>query len=127
MVRVIAHNWQTVLGYWFLGGKETALQLYNIVLQCVTATTEAGLVIKAVVSDQGPANQGLAKKLGINTKNFIYYVPHLLKSTRNMFAKYDLMYKNEVISWRRIKKAVESTHPVRLRLIPKVGLQHACE
>ncbi|KAF2900796.1 hypothetical protein ILUMI_05396 [Ignelater luminosus] len=135
MIKGIVYNFKCVLGYWFLGGQETSPNMKEIVMNCVDAANSAGLIVKALVCDQGPANQGLATKLGITTVKtyftyqnskiyFIYDVPHLLKSTRSMLTKYNLLYKGKAVSWSYIIKAVESAHPVRLRLIPKVGTEH---
>lgn len=106
MARGIAHNWRYVLGYWFLGGSETASNMHKIVMSSIDKASEAGLLIKAVVCDQGPCNQGLARNLGVSTMRTYF------------------KYKDQNIYFIYIVKVVESRHPLRVRLVPKVGTEH---
>jgi hypothetical protein len=43
---------------------------------------------------------------------------------RNNLRKYDLVWEGKFVSWRHIKTAVESLHPVRVRMLPKIGYHH---
>lgn len=52
-VRGIAANWKHVLGYWFLGETTTTPNIRRTVMECIDAATEAGLIIKAIICDQG--------------------------------------------------------------------------
>jgi hypothetical protein len=92
-------------------------------------------MVQSIVCDRGPLNQGLAKELNICKEKsyfiqngtkiyFIYDVPHLIKSMRNNLRKYDLVWEGKIVSWRHIKTAVESPHPVRVRMLPKIGYHH---
>lgn len=91
MARGITYNWKMVIGYWLLTSSDTTHHIYDIVQSCITSLSKAGLIVKAIICDQGPANQNLAKKLSIsedktylemdgNKIYFIYDPPHLLKS-----------------------------------------------
>lgn len=104
-----------VLGCWFLGGKDNANKTHNIILATVEAIIEIGLIVKCIISDQGPRNQSLLKKLLIIPmkpyfeKNghkiyIIYDLPYLIKSMRNNIKTKKLLYKNGVVDWQEIEK-----------------------
>jgi hypothetical protein len=65
MATGITHSWKHVLGYWLLGAKHISRQIKGIVLKSLDASAEVGLMVKSIVCDQGPLNQGLAKELNI--------------------------------------------------------------
>lgn len=84
-------------------------------LSTVEAIMEIGLIVKCIISDQGPRNQGLLKKLLITPAkpyferngHKIYIIcdpPHLIKSIRNNVKTKKLLYKNGVVDWQEIVK-----------------------
>jgi len=77
-------------------------------LATVEAVMKIGLIPKCIISDQGPRNQGLLKKLLITSAkpyfirngHKIYIIcdpPHLIKSMRNNVKKKKFLYKNGVV------------------------------
>ena len=99
---------------------------------------DIGLVVKCVVTDQGSNNQSLFDNylkvspskpyFTVNdNKIFVMYdPPHLLKSIRNNFHKYDLCFDGRTVSFKHIEALykLESTKVIGLKLTPKLTQKH---
>jgi hypothetical protein len=108
-----------------------------LLLQGLDLLRDVGLDVKGVVSDMGPCNQSLFKKLGVTPdspsfshKGVDYLVffdpPHLLKCLRNNLHKHDFMLHGKRISWRYIRKMfdLDCTKRIALRAAPKLTAAH---
>lgn len=136
MMTGINIKFKQVVGYWLTAGADKNLDMHNVVMESITKIVDAGLIVKSIICDQGPKNQGLARKLNINVNRtyfiynnvkifFFYDPPHLLKSVRNNLNKYDLLYKGNLVKWSFIKQvALDIDDPLKLKLLPKINHHH---
>lgn len=104
MVRGICRLWKQVFGIFFSKNSTNASILKNLVLDAVINLKDSGLIPVSTVCDQGAGNIKLyATELGVTKEKPFFMVgdlkiyatydpPHLLKSLRNNFKKYDVRF-----------------------------------
>jgi hypothetical protein len=119
MVRGITHNYKHLVGYYLVHLPCSARNLKQIVYQCVNELLRINMKPRLVVSDQGSNFIGLSKLLGCSDcapyffvkKLKLYYMydsPHLIKSFRNNFIKYDIQFKEDKLAkWSDVKQLYE--------------------
>jgi hypothetical protein len=71
--------------YWLLGAKHISRQIKGIVLKSLDASAEVGLMVKSIVCDRGPLNQGLAKELNICKEK-----PYFIQNGTKIYFIYDV-------------------------------------
>lgn len=136
MVRGLYNNWKYVLSYVVSDDKSIlGDKLKTIVLGNLNEAFKLELNIRAIVSDQGSNNRRCFSQLGITKeKPFFYHnshkvyglydVPHLFKSIRNTFLKYDLCTPDGIISWSVLQKMYTWDSHNTVRMCPKIGQRH---
>jgi DNA transposase THAP9 len=135
MMRGIKKNFKQVLGYYFTKDAASAEALKKILINVIKKITEAGFIPKVVVCDQAVGNVKLRKLLGVTDENpvlevdnnfvyFLYDAPHLLKSVRNNFKKYNFKSGDVEYSWKYIEEFYEKDVHMSLRLAPKLTKRH---
>lgn len=111
----------------------TTLKL--LLLQAIDAICKVGLIVRAVVSDQGSNNRAMYRQLGISATNpylvyngqkivFFYDSPHLMKNIRNNLNKGDFQCQNDVMSWKFIEDFYKIDSSLPIRLAPKLSEKH---
>ena len=135
MAKGLCRKWKMPLGYFLFHRSISAHILRTMIHDCVTKLLSCGLLPKFIVCDQDASNRSAVAKLNItcqkpfveidNEKIFFFYdTPHLLKSTRNIFIKYDISIGGDIVRWRYVRDFYEAdkTHPVRIA--PKLTDNH---
>jgi hypothetical protein len=116
-------------------GPTTSKKLRELVLNVLDSLREVGLVVKAVVCDQGANNRSLFTKLGVtvdkpfievnqNKVHSLHDPPHLLKSVRNNFRKYNVKFSGGVAKWEHVKKFYDCDSKQKVRLACKLKQVH---
>ncbi|XP_041476452.1 uncharacterized protein LOC121424753 isoform X2 [Lytechinus variegatus] len=118
--------------------------LYDCILQTVSAVETAGLKVRAIVSDGATCNRKFYKLCMQSTGNFsvnpfdeerkIYFfcdVPHLLKTARNNLENAgfnrksrNLQFGDKHIRWTHLVRLFEWDSGSDLRLLPKLSPEH---
>jgi hypothetical protein len=135
MVKGICRKWKQPLCYFLSAGPTTSDKLRELVLNVLDSLREVGLVVKAVVCDQGANNRSLFTKLGVSVdkpfievnQNKVYFLhdpPHLLKSVRNNFRKYNVKFSGGVAKWEHVKKFYDCDSKQKVRLACKLKQVH---
>lgn len=99
-------NWKQPVGFWFVKSACKVPESTEIIHATVKALFERGLIVVALISDQGTNFQRLATNLGVkaaepyfvsNEKKKIYLFdpPHLIKNTRNCLLQNDIRVKDQ--------------------------------
>lgn len=131
LVRGLKVNFKQAIGYFVSKDGISGEILKHIVLCAIHKIMETGFVPKVVVSDQGANNLKMRSLFGINNEcpfievnnNSIFFfhdVPHLLKSLRNNFKKYDFVTDDGHCSWRYVVDFYEKDKDRVPRLAPKL-------
>ena len=135
MVRGLAHKWKHILGYFLFNSSIKPDTLKNIILSSLTKLQEANLIPKVVICDQDVTNRSVFSKLDIfpispgiihNGEDiyFMYDSPHLLKSVRNNFMKYNISIDNDTAKWHYIRSFYEKDKKMSIRLAPRLTDKH---
>lgn len=84
--------------------------------------------MKFIVCDQDTINKAVYKGHGVTAdhpsfsvdyhKVYSFFDPHLLKSLRNDFRKYDIKIDNNIMSWKYVDQLQS------IRLAPKLTIKH---
>ena len=109
-LRGLKTNWKQPIGYFVSSGPVKAKSMKSLLLDCLDLCTDANLVVKCVVSDQGSNNQRLYKLLGASSDTPFFYhkdrkictfhdTPHLIKNIRNAFEKRGFLQNSVEITW----------------------------
>ena len=129
-------NFSQTLAYFFTYNGVKANDLKDIFFNLVSKLKEIGLCVKSCVCDQGSNFIEWRKIMGITESHpfmviedekifFFYDSPHLIKSVRNNFLKYDILHKLQcgelkTASWSVISKLYESDSKRQFKLAPKL-------
>ncbi|XP_064094805.1 uncharacterized protein LOC135207146 [Macrobrachium nipponense] len=135
MAKGLASKWKQVLGYFLFTKSIKGDTLMYMVTDCIGKLKNVCLYPTFLVCDQDPNNRRLFKNLNISIENlfshmkvknmyFFYDTPHLLKSIRNNFKKYDIQVDGQKVSWKYIEKFFEADSQMWLRLAPKLTASH---
>ena len=106
MVRVLHRKWKQPVAYYIRGSTKAGLLMKF--LEVLGACQNAGLHVVATVCDMGANNVSALQMLGATRKKpffefqnqeivTVYDPPHLLLCTRNLFRKYDVQFKSELM------------------------------
>lgn len=118
-------GWKQVVAYYFTG--QGKAEVIGVCLKEVLRALEASEVnVIAVVCDQGSSNQKLYRSLGVSVTNplfryegkvyyALYDAPHLLKSVRNNFLKYNIATQNGIAKLDHVKTFLDEdlSTPIR--------------
>lgn len=110
LIRGIYSSWKMPVSYFFSATSMKATTLSELILNYVQTLMDCGLIVTAVVCDQGPNNRSAFTKLQLtkekpwfvinNTKVFaIFDVPHLFKNLRNNLLSSDIFFLNNKVSF----------------------------
>lgn len=135
MAKGLCRKWKHVLGYFLFSKSISAEILKNMIYDCITKLTSCGFHPKFIVCDQDATNRCAFSKMNIsaakpyidfqNDKIFCFYdTPHLLKSTRNIFTKYDIQIGNDIARWNHVVHFYESDKIHPIRIAPKLTDSH---
>jgi len=134
-LRGLTSNWKQPLSYYFVSGSCKADIVKKLVFEVLNKVSEIGVQIVAVVTDQGSNFVKLHSLLGVmNDKPFIFHndckifllydPPHLLKSIRNNFFKYSIIWENKQTSWKDIESFYNIDSQQQFRLARKLSPMH---
>lgn len=139
MVRGMTIKWKQPVGYFLSSGPTKANILQDLLLETVRRVFNAGGFVKAVICDQGSNNRSMFKGLGTShTKPYFEYhfgekdhsifcyfdPPHLLKSLRNNFIKYNIEINGSLIQFAHVRKFFEMDSKLSVRMCPKLTQKH---
>jgi len=114
IIRGVYSSWKMPIAYFLPATSVKHKVLSELLEEAVKRLFDCGLIVKALVCDQGASNVAAYKDLGI-TKDKPYFfvdgkkvftmfdVPHLFKNLRNHFRKNNLLFNGEEVSFKDIK------------------------
>jgi len=118
IARGLYSKWKLPLAYFLSASSTRCLELKNLISDVIEKALEVGLIITAVICDQGSNNCAALKQLGC-TKESPYFevngkrifsildIPHIFKNYRNNFLKNNLVFDGNEISFSDIRTAYE--------------------
>lgn len=134
MARGLLSNWKQPLAYYFVE-TITAEEILKIINEVVVKLVAINMMVHAVVSDQGVNFIRFVKINSITSDHPYFYVedtklfyffdaPHLLKSTRNNFLKYNFSTSEGVTDSKYVTDFYKRDKHLSLRLAPKLTDDH---
>lgn len=104
-------------------------------MSTITKLQNISLNVKAFITDQGTNFVNFSKNLYVSSSRPYFYVkqqkiiyifdtPHLLKSTRNMFFKYNFIQYENCIDNRHLISFYDSDSKMNIRAAPKLTHAH---
>ncbi len=135
MVSGLQTRWKQAFAYFFEHSAVKGPKLKDILEKAILELINVGLDVVALCTDQGSNFDSFLKSCGV-TKERPYLViggriiyvfsdpPHVLKSTRNCLARYDIHTSTGVAKWRVIKEFYELDKKCRVRSCPKLKDSH---
>ncbi|RVE39984.1 hypothetical protein evm_015366, partial [Chilo suppressalis] len=146
MVRGICSSWRQSIAYYFCAGTVSAAELQNILKQIIPRIFETGLVLLALVCDQGSTFRSCFKSMKKDTAQFrstqgrhqdntihvagcdlfiFHDPPHLLKGIRNNFIEKDILFQDKRATWRDIIYVYDLDNKSgHTRALPKITAEH---
>ena len=135
MIRGLVEKWKQSVGYFLTSGPMSSDVLKDCLLTCIEKVQAAGLLVKAVICDQGSNIRSMVTELGVDVDNPIFevngekiHVPfdprHLLKNIRNNLKKSGFVVDDNDISWEYIEKFYNIDSQLPIRMAPKLTDKH---
>ena len=135
MVKGLKCKWKQAFGYFFACDTVRAEILESLLLEAVQKLFDIGILVKAIVCDQGSSNRSLFTRLNISPERpfirvnghhvyVLYDPPHLVKSIRNNFVKYDFECDEGLASFQHVQQFFENDSKLPVRMCPKLGPKH---
>jgi len=135
MIRDINHNWKQPLAYYLISNSCTGSDLNNIIVSTIRKLKNININVKAFVTDQGSNFVNFSKINSVTPEEsyfevdddkiiYIFDPPHLLKSTRNMFFKHNLIINDDVIEKKHVDTFYSYDSKCNVRMAPKLTYSH---
>jgi len=135
MIRGINHNWKQPLAYYLISNSCTGSDLNNIIVSTIRRLKDININVSAFVTDQGSNFVNFSKINSVTPEEpyfevddekiiYIFDPPHLLKSTRNMFYKHNLIVNDEIIDKKHIDTFYNYDSKCNVRMAPKLTYSH---
>ncbi|KAG0437470.1 hypothetical protein HPB47_017434 [Ixodes persulcatus] len=131
----VSKQWIQPLSFILVSKKLNPEDLEKMIIDIIQDLGSGGVLVKAVICDQGGSNRTMATKLGVTPDHpffmvgdervyFMFDTPHLLKCTRNNLRKGNLQIGSKTVKWSYIREVHSSSHPLKLKLAPKLTDRH---
>ncbi len=135
MVRGLVKKWKQPIGYIMNNGPLKNHDLKTLTMECIDKVSEAGLIPKVLICDQGSNNTSMVASLGVTvTKPYfehdhkrmyvMYDPPHLVKNIRNNLQKSGFLHNGVPIKWDYIKQLHDYQASRNIKLAPKLTWKH---
>ena len=135
MVKGLCIKWKQAVGFFYTCGPVYGEKLSRLIVQCLDHLVNCGLIVKAIVCDQGTNNRKAMQLLGITSNqpfflhngiriHHFYDPPHLLKNIRNNLKHTGFKQNDLIISWEYIKAFYSHDRKTPIRLAPKLTAKH---
>ena len=138
MVRGLSpdYKWKLPLGYVLSSGPLSGEATAKLLTSFIGKVEEAGLIVRAVVCDQGSNNQNMMYKhlkvskdrpyfnLNNNAIHTFFDTPHLLKNTRSNLKKTGYTVGGRPVDWKWILEFYEQDKKLPVRSAPKLTDRH---
>lgn len=138
--RSIYSKWKQPICYYFIGSSMPPDEIKNILCATIQTLLAIGLRVRSLTSDQGADFFKTAKLLGVSVDhpyfevgghviNFLFDVPHLIKSCRNNLLKSNFTWastdgSSKRVSFKYIEKFYQIDSECEFRAAPKLTRQH---
>ena len=137
MIHGLHKSWKQPIAYFFTKDTVKTNDLKFLIKDIISSLQKAGLRVLATVCDQGPTNRAainqLTKEKAVLDKPGPYFIvngdkiftlfdpPHLLKSTRNAFLKYNVLFSNtKIAKFEHIKQCFHIDRMKRFQALRKI-------
>lgn len=135
MIRGINHNWKQPLAYYLISNSCTGSDSNNIIVFTIQKLKNININDKAFFTDQGSNFVNFSKINSVTPEEpyfevdddkiiYIFDPPHLLKSTRNMFFKHNLIVNDDVIEKKHVDTFYNYDSKCNVRMAPKLTYSH---
>lgn len=134
MLRSLNYDWKQPVAYFFINNSCSGITLQNKIFAVISRIQSTSLIVKVVTTDQGSNFVSFASKMHVSKERPYFYVngqkifyifdpPHLLKSTRNNFFKYQLSFLNGLTDKTYLEQFYKLDQGLN-RLAPKLTDSH---
>ena len=143
----IEGKYKQVVGHYLVSKSNHSQERFlDMLTECVTATTQNGFTVSAIVCDQASTQFGCLQAAGVSPANprlqligvdgkktqvyVVIDVPHCIKNARNALINYNIEFGpadgRMVASWSDLRRLwyLESNKVEQLRLVPKLTDKH---
>lgn len=135
MIRGINYNWKQPIAYYLISNSCTGGDLNNIIVSTIRRLKNININVKAFVTDQGSNFINFSKINSVTPEEpyfevdnekiiYIFDPPHLIKSTRNMFFKHNLIVDDETIDKKHVDTFYNYDSKCNVRMAPKLTYAH---
>jgi hypothetical protein len=108
MIRGLNYSWKQSISYYLISKSCSSRELNDIIFSTIRRLRNINITVKAFITDQGsnciqfPNNNNVSPiepYFEVDEEKIVYIFdpPHLLKSTRNMFFKYNFKINDELV------------------------------
>jgi len=118
MIRGLYSSWKLPIAYFLPSTSVKHIMLADLITEVLERLFQCGLVVKAIICDQGASNVAAFKDLKM-TKDKPYFfigdskiysifdVPHLFKNLRNHFIRNNFLFNGKEVSFKDLKDTYE--------------------
>ncbi|RLU15465.1 hypothetical protein DMN91_012459 [Ooceraea biroi] len=135
VARSLAGDWEQPVAYYFQDGVSHAGVVRNLILQAIAALRGIGANVHALVTSTAPTFLRLSRELGISTERpsfpvndesvfYIFDVPRLMRTTRNVFTRHQLRFRDQKASWKDVELFFRRDSQMRLPLVPELATSY---
>ena len=135
MLRGLGCKWKQSVDYFVTSSTPSSDLLKHLLLKCIKIASKCGLIVKAIICDQGSNNQSMVRKLGAsvsksyfvhdNNRIIIFYDPsHLLKNVINNLNKSGLKVGENNVLWQHFVSFNCSDSLLLIIMAPKLTQKH---
>jgi len=114
MIRGLYSTWKLPIAYFLPSTSVKHIMLADLITEVLERLFQCGLVVKAIVCDQGVSNVAAFKDLkmtkdkpyffiGDNKVYSIFDVPHIFKNLRNHFIRNNFLFNGKEVSFKDLK------------------------
>lgn len=133
MLHGLRKSWKQPIAFFFTKNTIKTVELRTLIKNVIITVEDVGFCVLATVCDQGPTNRSAIFQLSqesdrpgpyfnINQHKVftIFDPPHLLKSTRNAFMKYDIKSKDQVAKFSHIRQCYKFDQQRKFQAMRKI-------
>ncbi|KAL4085131.1 hypothetical protein QTP88_027423 [Uroleucon formosanum] len=118
MIRGLYSSWKLPIAYFLPSTSVKHFMLADLITEVLERLFQCGLIVKAIICDQGASNVAAFKDLkmtkekpyffiGDNKIYSIFDVPHLFKNLRNHFIRNNFLFNGKEVSFKDLKDTYE--------------------
>jgi len=136
VARSLAGDWEQPIAYYFQDGACQATSVArNLIFRAIIGLRGIDVNVHALVTSTAPTFLRLSRQLGISIEHpsflvndekvfYVFDVPRLMRTTRNVFTRYELRFRDQKASWADIELFYRRDSQTRLPLVPELSVDY---